>query len=107
MGKKPEMDEVIKTEIKQAPKSKLKVPKLYKVVLFNDDYTTMDFVVEILISIFNKPAAEATRIMLDVHKKGKGVCGVYIYDIALTKVNQVHNYARLNEYPLRCGYEEV
>ena len=107
MGKKPETDEIIDTEIKSVSETKLKVPKLYRVILFNDDYTTMDFVVEILITIFNKPAAEATKIMLDVHKRGQGVCGVYTYDIAVTKVNQVNKYARLNEFPLKCGYEEA
>ena len=80
---------------------------MYRVILYNDNYTSMEFVVEILISIFNKPAAEATKIMLDVHKRGTGVCGVYTLDIAVTKVNRVHRQARVNEYPLRCGYEEI
>lgn len=82
-------------------------PKLYRVILCNDDYTTMDFVIEILIVVFHKPAAEATRIMLDVHKKGKGLCGVYTYDIATTKIDQVHQLARKREFPLKCSLEEA
>ncbi len=85
----------------------IKEPKLYRVILHNDDYTTMDFVIEILICVFHKPAAEATRIMLDVHKKGKGICGIYHYDIAATKVAQVHQLARQREFPLKCSLEEA
>jgi ATP-dependent Clp protease adaptor protein ClpS len=85
----------------------IREPKLYRVILHNDDYTTMDFVIEILICVFHKPAAEATRIMLDVHKKGKGICGVYHYDIAATKVAQVHQLARQREFPLKCSLEEA
>lgn len=107
MSKGTEFDELTKSDVKEIPRAKLKKPKLYRVVLFNDDYTSMEFVVEILMAIFNKPAAEATKIMLDVHKKGAGVCGVYTYDIAVTKVNQVHRQANMHEYPLRCGYEEM
>ncbi|MCU0288748.1 MAG: ATP-dependent Clp protease adapter ClpS [Acidobacteria bacterium] len=107
MSKGLDFDELTKSNVKTIPRAKLKKPKLYRVILFNDDYTSMDFVVEILMTIFNKPAAEATKIMLDVHKKGTGVCGVYTFDIAVTKVNQVHQEANLHEYPLRCGYEEI
>jgi ATP-dependent Clp protease adaptor protein ClpS len=82
-------------------------PKLYRVILINDDYTTMDFVIEILIVVFHKPAAEATRIMLDVHKNGRGFCGVYTYDIATTKIDRVHTLARKREFPLKCTLEEV
>lgn len=85
----------------------IREPKLYRVILHNDDYTTMEFVIEILIVVFHKPAAEATRIMLDVHKKGKGICGVYHYDIAATKVTQVHTLARQREFPLKCSLEEA
>ena len=85
----------------------IREPKLYRVILINDDYTTMDFVIEILISVFHKPAAEATRIMLDVHKNGKGFCGVYTYDIATTKIDRVHKMARQREFPLKCSLEEV
>ena len=85
----------------------IREPKLYRVILCNDDYTTMDFVIEILMVVFHKPAAEATRIMLDVHKKGHGLCGVYTYDIATTKIDQVHQQARKREFPLKCSLEEV
>lgn len=85
----------------------IREPKHYRVILCNDDYTTMDFVIEILIVVFHKPAAEATRIMLDVHKKGKGLCGIYTYDIATTKIDQVHQLARKREFPLRCALEEA
>jgi len=85
----------------------IREPKQYRVILHNDDYTTMDFVVEVLIRIFHKPAAEATRIMVDVHRKGKGICGVYTYDIAATRVAQVHEMARTREFPLKCSLEEA
>ena len=82
-------------------------PKMYRVILHNDDYSTMDFVIEVLISVFHKPAADATRIMLDVHKKGMGICGVYTYDIAVTRVARVHQLAKKREFPLKCSLEEV
>jgi ATP-dependent Clp protease adaptor protein ClpS len=82
-------------------------PKMYQVILLNDDYTTMDFVVEVLISIFHKPAADATRIMFDVHKKGRGICGVYTYDIAATRVVRVHKLALKRQFPLKCSLEEA
>jgi ATP-dependent Clp protease adaptor protein ClpS len=82
-------------------------PKQYRIVLINDDYTTMEFVIEVLVAIFHKSAAEATRIMLDVHRKGKGSCGVFTYDIAATKVAQVHQMARKREFPLKCSLEEA
>ena len=82
-------------------------PRMYRVLLHNDHYTTMEFVVEILMKVFHKQAAEATRIMLDVHKKGQGVCGVYTYDIAITKVSKVHQMAKQKGFPLKCSYEEA
>lgn len=85
----------------------IREPRLYRVILCNDDYTTMDFVIEILTRVFHKPAAEATRIMLDVHKKGKGLCGIYTYDIATTKIDRVHQLARKREFPLKCSLEEA
>jgi ATP-dependent Clp protease adaptor protein ClpS len=85
----------------------IREPKMYRVILHNDDYSTMDFVIEVLISIFHKPAADATRIMLDVHKKGKGICGVYTYDIAATRVAKVHQLAKKREFPLKCSLEET
>lgn len=86
---------------------KLKEPGDYTVVLLNDDYTTQDFVVEILKLIFHKNDDEAVRIMMNVHRKGRGAAGVYTWDIAMTKANQVHDLARLNDFPLRCIVEEI
>ena len=79
---------------------------MYRVLLLNDDYTTMEFVVQILMLVFKKPIEEATRIMLNVHRKGVGVCGVYTHDIAETKVETVHALARENEFPLKCTMEK-
>jgi ATP-dependent Clp protease adaptor protein ClpS len=90
-----------------AQKPRLQEPRLYRVVLHNDDYTTQDFVVKVIMAVFHKPAAEATRIMLDVHRKGKGVVGMYTWDIASTKVGQVHEMARQSEFPLRASCEEA
>ena len=86
---------------------KLKEPKGYVVVLLNDNYTTKEFVVEILIAIFHKNPEEANRIMQNVHNKGRGAVGIYTWDIAQTKANQVHAAARQYEYPLRCIVEEA
>ena len=85
---------------------KLDEPPLYKVILLNDDYTPMEFVVHILEAIFGHDRENATRIMLDVHKNGKGVCGIYTRDIAETKMTQVNSFARENKHPLLCDMEE-
>lgn len=95
-----------KTITKPEAKNKVQKPRMYRVVLLNDDYTSMDFVVEVLVKLFNKPVPEATKIMLDVHKKGKGVVGVYPYDIASTKVVQVELMAEERGYPLKADMEE-
>jgi len=84
----------------------LEEPPMYRVLLLNDDYTSMDFVVEVLMRVFHKPVEEATRIMLNVHQQGAGLCGVYAYEIAETKVDTVHNLARESGYPLRCSMEQ-
>lgn len=84
----------------------LKEPPMYRVLLHNDDYTTMEFVVEILMYVFNKSVEDATRIMLNVHKIGIGICGVYTYDVAETKVSLVESLARENGHPLKCTMEE-
>ncbi|MEY3218964.1 MAG: hypothetical protein RIT27_321 [Pseudomonadota bacterium] len=84
---------------------RLKPPKLYKVVLLNDDYTPMDFVVEVLEKFFNLNRHKATRIMLQVHVEGRGVCGVFTRDIAETKVTQVIDYASEHQHPLACVME--
>jgi ATP-dependent Clp protease adaptor protein ClpS len=87
-------------------KPKVKKPSMYKVLLLNDDYTPMDFVIHILEKFFAKTRQEATDVMLHVHRRGVGVCGVYTYEIAETKVNQVMDYARFNEQPLQCTMEK-
>jgi ATP-dependent Clp protease adaptor protein ClpS len=84
---------------------KLKAPPLYKVLLHNDDYTTMEFVVEVLQSVFHHPPAQATQIMLHVHRSGIGVAGVYTYEIAETKCSVVEAMARRHEFPLKCSME--
>lgn len=94
-------------ELDSEQENEIVMPRMYRVLLHNDDYTTMDFVVEVLMSVFHKPAAEATKIMLDVHKKGRGVCGIYSYDIASTKIARVHCMSRQKEFPLRCSMEEA
>lgn len=85
---------------------KTKKPSLYKVLLLNDDYTPMDFVVHILEHIFNKSRDEAFEIMLHVHRHGVGVCGVFTFEVAETKVSQVIEFARRHEHPLQCTMEK-
>jgi ATP-dependent Clp protease adaptor protein ClpS len=87
-----------------APKTKK--PSLYKVLLLNDDYTPMEFVIVVLERFFNKGRDEATRIMLHVHQKGVGICGVYTFEIAETKVTQVMDFARKHQHPLQCTMEK-
>jgi ATP-dependent Clp protease adaptor protein ClpS len=84
---------------------KLKEPENFNVVLLNDNYTSMDFVVDVLVLIFHKDEKEAEHIMMDVHRKGRGVVGTYTLDIALTKTDQVHELAERNNFPLRCVLE--
>ncbi|MEA3374476.1 MAG: ATP-dependent Clp protease adapter ClpS [Campylobacterota bacterium] len=84
----------------------LSEPKQYKVLLLNDDYTSMDFVIEVLMNIFHKNYQEAEKIMLDVHRKDRGLCGVYSYEVAETKVMQVSKLAREQGYPLKATMEE-
>ena len=93
-------------EVLEKPKEKTRKPDLFKVVLLNDDYTTMEFVVHVLETVFNKPSAEAYRVMMEVHVTGKGLCGMYTYEIAETKVATVHEMARDNGFPLRATIEE-
>ncbi len=87
-------------------KPKTKKPSMYKVLLLNDDYTPMEFVVHVLERFFSKSREEATRIMLHVHRRGVGICGVYTYEVAETKVTQVIDFARRNEHPLQCTLEK-
>jgi ATP-dependent Clp protease adaptor protein ClpS len=90
--------------LKTRPKTKK--PSMYKVLLLNDDYTPMEFVVLVLERFFNKSRAEATDIMLHVHRRGVGLCGIYTYELAETKVAQVMDFARANEQPLQCTMEK-
>jgi len=90
----------------QEAKPKLKRPPQYKVLLLNDDYTPMEFVVHILEDFFSMNREKATQVMLNVHTKGMGVCGVYSRDIAETKVELVNTYARESQHPLKCAMEE-
>lgn len=85
----------------------LEEPPMYRVLLHNDDYTTMEFVVQILENVFHKSPSEATHIMLSVHKNGTGVCGVFTAEVAETKVELVHHLARKNGFPLQCSMEEA
>jgi ATP-dependent Clp protease adaptor protein ClpS len=85
----------------------VKEPDMFNVILHNDHYTTMDFVVEVIQVVFHKPTIEATKIMLDVHKKGRGVVGAYTYDIAVTKTAQVIKMAKEREFPLKCTVEKA
>jgi len=94
------------TIFKEEIKTKLKKPKMYRVIIHNDDYTTMEFVIEVLVKVFHKKVPEATKIMLDVHNKGKGIVGVYTLDIAATKIAQVKEMALESGFPLNLTMEE-
>ena len=85
----------------------VKEPNMFRVLLHNDDYTTMEFVVYILMVVFRKPMDEARQIMLNVHRQGVGICGVFVFEIAETKVEAVNRIARQNGYPLKCTMEKV
>ena len=98
----PDLEEKTATKIED----EIGEPPMYKVWLLNDDYTTMEFVVEILIQVFNKAIEEATLIMLKVHREGVGLCGIYTFEVAETKVNTVHNLAREESFPLKCTMEK-
>ena len=91
----------------QKSKIKIKKPKQCKVIMYNDDYTSMEFVVEVLVQIFNKSMVDAEKIMLDVHKAGKGIAGIYSYDIAMTKTNTALEWAKEEGFPFKLNVEEV
>lgn len=91
----------------QPAKPKLKKPPLYKVILLNDDFTPMGFVIEILMSFFAMPEDKATRVMLQIHTQGVGVCGTFTKDVAETKVFIVNQYSREHQHPLLCSMEEM
>ena len=97
----PDVEESVGSETDQD----VEEPPMYKVMLLNDDYTTMEFVVEVLVYVFQKSSEEATRIMLNVHRSGVGVCGIYPFEIAETKVDTVETLARENGFPLKCIME--
>ena len=97
----PDIEESVSSETDQ----EVDEPPMYKVMLLNDDYTTMEFVVEVLVYVFQKSSEEAMRIMLNVHRVGIGVCGLYPYEVAETKVNTVEILARENGFPLKCVME--
>jgi ATP-dependent Clp protease adaptor protein ClpS len=93
-------------ELLEAQRTRVRPPRLYKVLLLNDDYTPMDFVVAVLQRFFSMDTEQATRIMLKVHNEGRGLCGVFPRDIAATKVEQVSAYSRQHQHPLACVMEE-
>lgn len=88
-------------------RTQTKKPSMYRVLMLNDDYTPMEFVVSVLVGIFNKSAEDATQIMLNVHQNGVGICGIYTYEIAETKVTQVMDAARRAQHPLQCTMEKA
>lgn len=100
----PDDDRVLVVE---EARPKVKKPPLFRVVLLNDDYTPMEFVVELLEAIFSMDRPKATRVMLEVHTQGKGVCGIFTYEIAETKVAQVCSFADRHQHPLLCTLEEL
>lgn len=95
------------TVVVAEPKIRTKTPPMYRVILMNDDYTPMEFVIHVLQRFFNKDTTEATKIMLEVHTRGAGVCGVFSFEIAETKVYQVNQYSRQNRHPLKCTMEKA
>ena len=95
-----------KGEVVTKPRAKTQRPSLYKVLLLNDDYTPMEFVIHVLERFFSKSREDATRIMLHVHHNGVGICGVYTFEVAETKVAQVVDFARQNQHPLQCTMEK-
>ena len=99
-------DSILQDKISTADRESLQEPPLYKVLLHNDDYTTMEFVVMVLVTVFAKNSDEATRIMLNVHHQGIGIAGVYTREVAETKVAIVHRLARRHQFPLKCTLEQ-
>lgn len=95
------------TKIAEKTQEKVVTPPMFKVLMHNDDYTSMEFVVQVLETVFFKPSVEANRIMLNIHLKGVGLCGVFTYEIAETKVARVHSLARKEGFPLRCSLERA
>ncbi|NLV24883.1 MAG: ATP-dependent Clp protease adapter ClpS [Deltaproteobacteria bacterium] len=96
-----------KSKIEEKQRARTKPPPLFHVVMHNDDYTTMQFVVEVLQKVFSKPLAEANRIMFTIHTRGRGLCGTYPFEVAETKVAKVHSLAKEEGFPLRCSLKEA
>ena len=105
-GKSNKDDDDTNTGLLTKPEVKTKKPSMYKVLLLNDDYTPMEFVIHILQRFFKMTTEEATQVMLHVHQKGVGICGVFTYEVAETKVNQVLSFAQQNDHPLQCTLEK-
>lgn len=101
-----EREDKRQTGVLLKPRQKTKKPSMYKVLLLNDDYTPMEFVVHILERFFSKNRQEATDIMMHVHRRGVGICGIFTYEVAETKVQQVMDFARASEQPLQCTMEK-
>jgi len=98
----PEIEESALSDVRE----EIKEPSMYRVLLHNDDYTTMDFVVEALMTVFQKSMEESILIMMNVHRQGIGICGLYTFEVAETKMNYVHSLAREKGFPLRCSMEK-
>jgi ATP-dependent Clp protease adaptor protein ClpS len=98
---------IAKQREREESRMRVKPPPLYLVLMHNDDYTTMEFVVEVLQRVFSKPLPEANRIMLNIHNQGLGFCGTYPFEVAETKVTQVHSMARAAGFPLHCSLKET
>ena len=101
------MNPDVKETVTSRTEDEVDEPSMYKVHLLNDDYTTMEFVVEILMSVFNKSVEDAYTIMLRVHREGIGLCGVYTFEVAETKLNTVHRLAQEDGFPLKCSMEKT
>lgn len=101
------MSNEFETNVKERSSTRVKKPRMYRVVLHNDDFTPMEFVVEVLMYIFHQSSEQATKIMFEVHERGRGQVGVYTYDVAQTKVRQTNELARKMEFPLKTTVEEA
>ena len=102
---KPTADNQTRADVRS--RTGIKRPPMFTVLMHNDDYSTMEFVVEALVAVFHKSPTEANRIMLHIHFKGSGICGTYPYEVAETKVSKVHDMARKEGFPLRCSLEQA
>ena len=96
-----------KVNMKEKIGMDIKEPNKYKVIIHNDDYTSMDFVIQVLVGVFKKQVVEATKIMFDVHKKGSGIAGIYSYDVGITKISQTMDMCEESGFPLKLTLEEV